>query len=151
MSADRYAGPHPVSLLISTKEVVGLSQASIDNRLLGLPGPYHRHAIAMNTCSRGANPSVLNWHRRGLQPPKGLTQSQVIQSQHSLKWNGVKHLWLTMVFRPLAVYRSLYQHLAIAIVIQILSRSSRVTWKIIIMQLRFQSTPDQPNAQSFLT
>jgi hypothetical protein len=96
MSADRYAGPHLVSLLISTKEVVGLSQASIDKRLLGLPGPYHRHAIAMfNTCSRGANPSVLNWHRRGLQSPKGLAQSQVIQSQHSLKWNGVKHLWLT--------------------------------------------------------
>jgi hypothetical protein len=33
----------------------------------------------------GANPSVLNRQRRGLQPPKGPTRSQVIQSQHSLK------------------------------------------------------------------
>jgi hypothetical protein len=33
---------------------VGKSQASVDNRLLGLPGPYHRHAIGtFNTCSRG--------------------------------------------------------------------------------------------------
>jgi hypothetical protein len=33
---------------------VGKSQASIDNRLLGLPGPYHRHAIGtFNTCSWG--------------------------------------------------------------------------------------------------
>jgi hypothetical protein len=36
----------------------------------------------------GVNSSVLNWHRRGLQPPKGLARSQVIQSQHSHKWNG---------------------------------------------------------------
>jgi hypothetical protein len=29
----------------------GKSQASIDNRLLGLPDPYHRHAIGkFNTC-----------------------------------------------------------------------------------------------------
>jgi hypothetical protein len=33
---------------------VGKSQASVDNRLLGLPGPYHRHAIVMfNTCLQG--------------------------------------------------------------------------------------------------
>jgi hypothetical protein len=32
----------------------GESQASVDGRLLGLPGPYHRHAIGtFNTCSRG--------------------------------------------------------------------------------------------------
>jgi hypothetical protein len=32
---------------------VGKSQASVDNRLLGLPGPYHRHVTSMfNTCSR---------------------------------------------------------------------------------------------------
>jgi hypothetical protein len=33
---------------------VGKSQAFVDNRLLGLPGPYHQHAIGMfNICSRG--------------------------------------------------------------------------------------------------
>jgi hypothetical protein len=34
-------------------EAVGLSQASIDNKLLGLLGPNHQHAIVtFNTCSR---------------------------------------------------------------------------------------------------
>jgi hypothetical protein len=32
----------------------GESQTSVDDRLLGLPDPYHRHAIGtFNTCSRG--------------------------------------------------------------------------------------------------
>jgi hypothetical protein len=52
----------------------------------------------------GANPSVLHRHKRGLQPPKCPTRSQVIQSQHSLKWNGVKHLsptrGLSTTWRP---------------------------------------------------
>jgi hypothetical protein len=47
MPAERSAGPHLVSLALSTKEVVGLSQASVNSRLLGLPGPYLRHAIGM--------------------------------------------------------------------------------------------------------
>jgi hypothetical protein len=51
---DRSMGPHPVSLLCSTKEEVGLSQAYIDSKLLSLPGSYHRHAIGtFNTCSWG--------------------------------------------------------------------------------------------------
>jgi hypothetical protein len=42
-------------------EVVGLSQAVEDGRLLGLPGPYHRHAIGtFNTCSRVPTPWSLN-------------------------------------------------------------------------------------------
>jgi hypothetical protein len=50
--ADRSASPHPVSLPLSTKEVVGLSQASVNSRLIGLPGTYLRHAIGtFNTCS----------------------------------------------------------------------------------------------------
>jgi hypothetical protein len=33
-------------------EAVDLSQAPVDGRLLGLPGPYHQHAIGtFNTCS----------------------------------------------------------------------------------------------------
>jgi hypothetical protein len=40
---------------------VGKSQASVDNRLLGLPVPYHRHAIGtFNTCSRGPTHRSLN-------------------------------------------------------------------------------------------
>jgi hypothetical protein len=34
-------------------EAMGVKPPSIDGRLLGLPGPYHRHTIGMfNTCSR---------------------------------------------------------------------------------------------------
>jgi hypothetical protein len=41
----------------------------------------------------GANPLVLNRHRWRLQPPKNPAQSQVFQSQYSLKGNGdMKHL-----------------------------------------------------------
>jgi hypothetical protein len=37
-----------------TNEVVGLSQAYVNNKLLGLLSPYHRHAIGtFNTSSRG--------------------------------------------------------------------------------------------------
>jgi hypothetical protein len=36
------------------------SQTSVDNRLLGLPDPYHRHAIGtFNTCSRVTTPRSL--------------------------------------------------------------------------------------------
>jgi hypothetical protein len=36
-----------------TNEVVDLNQASVNNKLLGLLGSYHQHAIGMfNTCSR---------------------------------------------------------------------------------------------------
>jgi hypothetical protein len=39
---------------------VGKSQASVDNRLLGLPGPYHRHAIGtFNTFLRVPIPRSL--------------------------------------------------------------------------------------------
>jgi hypothetical protein len=38
----------------NSPRAVGKSQALIDKRLLGLPGPYHRHAIGtFNTWSRG--------------------------------------------------------------------------------------------------
>jgi hypothetical protein len=38
---------------IITNEAVGKRQTSIDNQLLGLSSPYHRHAIGtFNTCSR---------------------------------------------------------------------------------------------------
>jgi hypothetical protein len=38
----------------NSQRAVGKSQAPVDNRLLVLPSPYHRHAIGtFNTCSRG--------------------------------------------------------------------------------------------------
>jgi hypothetical protein len=102
---------------LSTKtaiEAVGVKQPSVDGRLLGLLGPYLRHAIGtFNTCSRGTTHRSLTDTCGGYNlggadfphlsprpsqlmvlhfPPKGSARSQVIQSQHSLKWNGVKHL-----------------------------------------------------------
>jgi hypothetical protein len=39
---------------------VGKSQAPVNNRLLGLPGPYLRHVIGtFNTCSRGPTEGSL--------------------------------------------------------------------------------------------
>jgi hypothetical protein len=44
----------PSFSLKPTNEAVGLSQASADDKLLGLLGPYHQHVIStFNTCSRG--------------------------------------------------------------------------------------------------
>jgi hypothetical protein len=38
-------------------EALRLIQTSVDNRLLGLPSPYHQHAIStFNTCSRVPTP-----------------------------------------------------------------------------------------------
>jgi hypothetical protein len=54
---------HRTRLSFSPKTVigaVGLSQAPVDDRLLGLPGPYHRHEIGtFNTCSRVPTPRSL--------------------------------------------------------------------------------------------
>jgi hypothetical protein len=47
-------------------EAVGLSQAPVDDWLLGLPGPYHRHAIGtFNTCSQVPTPQSLTNTGRG--------------------------------------------------------------------------------------
>jgi hypothetical protein len=44
----------------TTIEAVGLSQAPVNGQLLGLPGPYHQHAIGtFNTCSRVPTPRSL--------------------------------------------------------------------------------------------
>jgi hypothetical protein len=41
-------------------EAVRLSQAPVDGKLLGLPGPYHRYVIGtFNTCSRVPTPQSL--------------------------------------------------------------------------------------------
>jgi hypothetical protein len=97
-SADRSVGLYPVSLP-SQPMKLDLSQASIDDKVLGLLGPY-QHAIGMfNTCSRGPTHRSLtdtgggyNLGRYQLStyhsptcptsclsfPPKGLVRSQVI-------------------------------------------------------------------------
>jgi hypothetical protein len=45
-------GSVPSFSLEPANEAGGVSQAPYDDQLLGLPGPYHRHAIGtFNTCS----------------------------------------------------------------------------------------------------
>jgi hypothetical protein len=132
-------------------EAVGLKPPSVDGRQLGLPGSYLWHAIGtFNTCSqRPIYPSLIDtgegynlggvafphhtpWHFQPMvlhSTPKGPGRSLV-----------KTYRWL-IVFRPHGVYWSLYLHLAMASVVQILARSSRVTRKVFIMQLWFQSTP----------
>jgi hypothetical protein len=47
-------------------EAVRLSQAPVDDRLLGLPDPYQRHAVGtFNTCSRVPTPRSLTDTGRG--------------------------------------------------------------------------------------
>jgi hypothetical protein len=59
-----FTGPYPASLLQQPKSSEE-SQAPVDNRLLGLLDPYHRHAIGMfNTYSRGPTErSLINTGR----------------------------------------------------------------------------------------
>jgi hypothetical protein len=60
---------HGTHLSFSPKiaiEAVGLSQAPVDSRLLGLPGPYHQHVIGMfNICSWVPTPQSLTDTGRG--------------------------------------------------------------------------------------
>jgi hypothetical protein len=54
MLADRSAGSYPASLPSQPMKQGGVSQAPDGDQLLGLPDPYHRHAIGtFNTCSCG--------------------------------------------------------------------------------------------------
>jgi hypothetical protein len=92
-------------------EAVGLSQAPVDGRLLGLPGPYHRHVIGtFNTCSRVPTPRSLTntdggYHIENLRiatalsspfpsegstdPPNGVVRSQIIQTTfYHFNWRG---------------------------------------------------------------
>jgi hypothetical protein len=71
-----FSGPSPIHGSIPgfspepTNEAGGVIQAPVGDQLLGLPDPYHRHTTVRSILTRGANPSVLNRHRRGLQPWK---------------------------------------------------------------------------------
>jgi hypothetical protein len=54
-------GTHLSFSLKTAIGVVGLRQAPVDGRLLGLLGPYHWHAIGtFNTCSQVPTPRSLN-------------------------------------------------------------------------------------------
>jgi hypothetical protein len=59
-------GSVPSFSLITANEAVRKRQASVNNQLLGLPGPYHRHVIGtFNTCSWGPTHRCLTDTGRG--------------------------------------------------------------------------------------
>jgi hypothetical protein len=98
-------------------KAVRLSQAPVSDRLLGLPGPYHRYAIdTFNTCSWVPTPRSLTDTGEGyhienlriattLSPPfpfegftnlpNGPVRSQIIHNNYQLNWRGKQALNLT--------------------------------------------------------
>jgi hypothetical protein len=107
-----------------TNKLVGLSQASVDDKLLGLLGPYRQHAIGtFNTCSWGPTyqfvidtgggyslegasfphttpqPSLLTVSPFHLMAPPGLQFGQNLTTKTELSFKGT--YGYHMVFRPL--------------------------------------------------
>jgi hypothetical protein len=107
-----------------TNKVVDLSQVSVDDKLLGLLGPYHQHAIGtFNTCSRGSThrsltdtsggynfgspgfPHTTPWPSRQtvstfhLRVPPGLQFIQILSTKLEFEFKGTydRHV----VFQPL--------------------------------------------------
>jgi hypothetical protein len=98
----------------TAKEAVEKSQAPVDNWLLGLQGPYHRHAIGtFNTCSRTPIHRSLTDTCEGynhLRAPPSLWLSNLhIASSEMVMWSTYR--W-SVVFWPLGVYQCLYLRLA---------------------------------------
>jgi hypothetical protein len=114
----------------NSQRAVGKSQAPVDHRLLGLPGPYHRHAIsAFNTCSWGpTEQSLMNtgggYNLGGvgfptscphfpLMAPPGLHFNQALANRP--KCLVFKDLMAaTWSFDHSVIYRSLHLRLSIA-------------------------------------
>jgi hypothetical protein len=119
-------------------------------RLTGLISPacdwYFQYLLV------GANPSVLNRHRRGLQPPKSHARSQVIQSQHSLKENDdMKYL---SSIRGLSTTWRLPKSISMPSNDYRLTNTSKVIKGNLEGNHNVTTVPIdfyQPNAQSFLT
>jgi hypothetical protein len=112
---------HGTHLSFSPKtaiEAVGLRQAHVDGRLLGLSSPYHWHVIGtFNTCSRVSTPQFVNdtsggYHIENFRiatthfptfpfegstdPPNDPVRSQIIQTTfYHFNWRGIPSLNLT--------------------------------------------------------
>jgi hypothetical protein len=75
----------------------GESQTPVDSRLLGLPGPYHRHAIStFNTCSRGPT-------YRSLTDTSGGYSLEGADFSHTIPWPSQL---MVLPFRPNGPARS---------------------------------------------
>jgi hypothetical protein len=108
-------GTHPSFSPNTAIAAVRLSQSHVGGRLLGLPGPYHRHAIStFNTCSQVPTPRSLidtggGYNIENLKiattlsppfpfegssnPPNGPARSQIIQTIfYHFNWRGKQAL-----------------------------------------------------------
>jgi hypothetical protein len=95
-SANRSVDPYPVSLPRQSLQQWGQSQSSIDGWLLGLPGPYHRHAIGMfNTCSRGPTHWSLTDTGGGYKHPSAPPSLRLSNLNITSVKCDMKHLSLT--------------------------------------------------------
>jgi hypothetical protein len=140
---------------------MGKSKASIDIRLLGLPGPYHRHAIGtFNTCSRGSThrsltdtgggnnlgraslphttpqpfePDVSTFHLWPL-PVSSLAKFHQLKQSAEFK----EPMTTTWSFNHSAIYHSLDLHPAIANDLSPVIGVARIDQKVVIMQLGYQ-------------
>jgi hypothetical protein len=136
-TAIRSTGPCPASLPQQPKSS-GEKSTPVDNRLLGLPGPYHQHAIGtFNTCSWGPTERSLidtgggyNLGGAGfphthsptfptscphfpLVAPPGLHFNQFLAKRPKC-WVFKEHMAAMWSFDHSAIYRSLHLCLAIA-------------------------------------
>jgi hypothetical protein len=73
----------------------GESQTSINSRLLGLPGPYHRHVIGtFNTCSRALPSLQFNFSYRSF--PRFEREFELKFKKVSRSWNQRKNHWKSL-------------------------------------------------------
>jgi hypothetical protein len=141
---------------------VGVKPPYVDHRPLGLLGPYHRHAIGMfNTCSRGLTHRSLTNTGRGYnlegagfphtthQPSQPMVFTFHLRAPPGLQFNHKPSIKPKFKFKePMAaswssnhsvIYHGLHLCLAIANDLSLAIGSTRIDWKLISIQLGYQS------------
>jgi hypothetical protein len=137
-------------------EAVGVKPPSVDGRLLGLPGPYHRHVINMfNTCSRGPTHRSLTdtgggYNLEGASMPhttprlfEPTVSTILLRALPGLQFNqGPPNKPKFKFKEPMAtpwsfehsvIYRGLHLHLAIANDLSLAMGFTRINQKVILM------------------
>jgi hypothetical protein len=142
-------------------EAVGVKPPSIDGSLLGLPDPYHQHAIStFNTCSQrpphrsltdtggGYNLGGANFSHTTLQPSQPVVSTFHLRAPPDLQFNHIPPIKLKFKFKdPMtatwssnhsAIYRGLHLCLAKANDLFLVIGFTRIDRKVILMQLGYQ-------------
>jgi hypothetical protein len=144
-----------------TNEAVGLSQASVDEKLLGLLGPYHQHVIGtFNAYSQGLTHRSLTDTGGGYNlggadflhttpcpaqpaiplPPFHLRAPPGLQLNHKplIKPKFKESTATPWSSDHSAIYGGLHLCLAIANDLSLAIGFTRIDWKVILMQLGYQ-------------